>query len=90
MHEPHTVWLQRRESGREGETGFSSTTQPLNSVLLMIKVERERIPTHADHALSGVMILQTVFFPKVPRWLLIGPCAQISSKEYMISSFKGP
>ena len=29
-------------------------------------------------------INRTVFFPKVPWWLLIGPCAQISSEEYIL------
>ena len=29
-------------------------------------------------------INRTVFSPKVPRWLLIGPCAQISSEEIQL------
>ena len=45
---------------------------------------------HRGYYLDGVFskktivaINRTVFFPKVPRWLLISPCAQISSEEYL-------
>ena len=45
---------------------------------------------HRGYYLDGVFpkktivaINRTVFFPKVPWWLLIGPCAQISSEEYL-------
>ena len=44
---------------------------------------------HRGYYLDGVFpkktivaINRTLFFPKGPRWLLISPCAQISSEEY--------
>ena len=46
---------------------------------------------HRGYYLDGVFskktivaINRTMFFPKVPRWLLISPCAQISSEEYTL------